>query len=418
MRILSLVAVLLVWGIGAPSAWAQTWVQQPSGTARTLRAVAFLSTTKVVAVGDKDGGDFTAIYSSDGGSTWNPAAAAGTAKNLLDVAFSGATGIAVGQGGTVLQSLNSGQTWTDRTGATGKDLYAVAISGSNVVAVGTKAGGSKYTILRSDNGGNTWTAINPAATNDQDLNAVAFLSPSVVIAVGDKQGAGNFTILRSDNAGLTWAEINPAGTAKNLNAIAFSGSTVLAVGDKAGGGITILRSTNAGLTWSQPTFPGAAKNLNDVAFLDASTAVAVGDKDGAAFTVLRSTNGGADWVAPSLPGGGQNLEALDTKQSFAIAVGNAGTVVASEDGGASWLTQATGSGAGLIDVAVINPVIVVGSGGEVLLSGDQPSATTSAGVLGFEGILVLEEEPVDVPFGSEWVVALLVLASGLWLVRR
>lgn len=91
-----------------------------------------------------------------------------------------------------------------------------------------------------------------------------------------------------------------------------------------------------------------------------------------------------------------------------MAVGDSGTILSSSDNGASWSSQNSGSAAALIDVDIINPVIVAGSGGEVLLSTDQPSsASSSSSVSAF-----FEEEPaevIDVPFGYEWIFALLAL---------
>lgn len=324
----------------------------------------------------KNGANYTPVVSTDGGVSYTDANTPAGGANLNAVAFSGATGVAVGDGGTILRITDSGATWTDQSGATTKNLESFVINGSTVSAVGAKNGASKTVVISTDGGAN-WAAPASVPAGGANLTKVAFVSPTVLIAVADKNGGG-YTILRSVDGGANWtapASV-PAGN-RSLSEIAISGNSVVSVGDKQAGTATIIRSTSGGDNWVDPTFFDATKkNLNRILFVDASTVIAVGDVDAGAYTMLRSSEAGDNWSTPSLPGGGANLNGLAVSGTFVIAVGRNEGIIGSTDGGANWSSQSSG-GAGtvdLLDVAIINPVIAVGSGGETFLSGDQASS--------------------------------------------
>ena len=130
---------------------------------RQLNDVEFISSTQIIAVGDKFGANFTVIYSTNGGMVWNDATVAG---------------IAVGDGCAIARTAVSGVNWVEESGATIKNLAALAMNGNTVIAVGTK-GGANFNVVRSTDGGDTWAA--PFSLPDVDVNLAA-------VAFGDKGG--------------------------------------------------------------------------------------------------------------------------------------------------------------------------------------------------------------------------------------
>lgn len=134
---------------------------------RQLNDVEFISSTQIIAVGDK----FTVIYSTNGGMVWNDATVAG---------------IAVGDGCAIARTAVSGVNWVEESDATTKNLAALAMNGNTVIAVGTK-GGANFNVVRSTDGGDTWAAPSSLPVGDVNLAAVAF---------GDK-GGGIYTVIRS-----------------------------------------------------------------------------------------------------------------------------------------------------------------------------------------------------------------------------
>ena len=173
-------------------------------------------------------------------------------------------------------------------------------------------------------------------------------------------GGNEGDVWRSTDAGDNWT--NPTGTpaAGDLFAVAFSGATVVAVGENPGGPLpTIHRSADSGGNWAAATtVPAVATDLQDVLFLTSTTVLTLGTGE----VILGSVDGGDNWVTQRNTAGVQ-LEAL----AF-----NGGKVT-----------------------------LAVGFGGTILRSTDQLTVT----------------EPI--PFQSKWLLALLLLAYGLYvLIRR
>jgi Na+-transporting methylmalonyl-CoA/oxaloacetate decarboxylase gamma subunit len=113
-----------------------------------FNSVTALDSTHLVAVGD--GG--TILRSEDSGKTWQ-SSRSDTGHTLRSVTALDTTHlVAVGNGGTILRSEDSGKTWQSSRSDTGNALFSVtALDTTHLVAVGT--GG---TILRSEDSGKTW----------------------------------------------------------------------------------------------------------------------------------------------------------------------------------------------------------------------------------------------------------------------
>lgn len=406
LRFLAIATSLVVLLAAPPrEARSEQWTETtPTGV--SLNAMAFLSATDVIAVGANG----TILRSTTAGVSWNPSVP-GSGENLNAIAFSGATGVAVGANGEVLVTTNSGVAWNQKAvvGGLSRELHAVAFDGNTMVAVGDKAG-NDFTIVRSTDAPNynTWTKVGPTSGGN-DLYALTFSTAADLVAVG-KAGV----ILRSDNGGASWgaAVVQNDADGKTLNKVVASGATVIAVGDKdAPNSVTIQQSVNGGATWDHPAQNVSdAVPINDVVFVNPTTLVAVGNKKGAGgFRIFIGTNSGGTWNEAILPAGSADLTAVASGNGLVLAVGENGTILSSTDSGSNWaLDDTQGSTANLLDVAIINPAIAVGSGGEALLR--IPSGAGASGLSGgFTGIIALGSDTLDVPFGHEWVYALLLV---------
>ena len=178
----------------------------------------------------------------------------------------------------------------------GSDLYVLCgrNSVSSVGKVSTSPGTS----------GSTWTARSISA-NMKNAYGVAS-SGSRWVVVGDGSSLGE-TLTSTD--GVTWASNSVSGST-SLNAVAFGGSTFVAVG--ASGKIFTSPSTS-GATWTSRT-SGVATTINDVTYANgifaACTASAVlTSSDGITWTsssvgvavssivYATFTNNGSRWVA-------------------------------------------------------------------------------------------------------------------------
>jgi photosystem II stability/assembly factor-like uncharacterized protein len=138
------------------------------------------------------GGGGTALRTDDWGATWLVASTPAAHKSKVNSLFftDDKNGWAVGVGGTVLFSRNSGQSWSDQT-----------------------------------------------APTRSELTDVFFYRPSAGFAVGD-----NGTIIRTSNSGADWT-IEPSGTKHRLESVAATKELAFAVGF---GGTVLVKEISQG----------------------------------------------------------------------------------------------------------------------------------------------------------------------------
>ena len=229
------------------------------------------------------------IRSTDGGATWaKKTLNAGNGNYLLsnidplngDTCYAAMYDGAVGTGGGIFATTNSGTTWTQL----GKGVIFDASSFPNWVyfrnakqgiAMGDARGpGTKFEIWLTNDYGKNWTRVpdaNIPAINDYPYGVVgryyAYGNRIWFYAYeGDGTGArtGDEYLYRSDDGGNTWAAFpinNPV--AGVLTDFVFTDeNTGIYIGQQSDGLGTpfILRTNNGGATWTKQTFKGPLMN--------------------------------------------------------------------------------------------------------------------------------------------------------------
>ena len=290
-----------------PNATAAHWTPQtlpvPSGSMVMLKRVRW-SGALFVAVGDS-------IFTSPDGATWTERPA-GLTTTLMDVTWTGSQFVATGDGGTVLTSAD-GATWVRQSvpaAIVAPVLYGVAASNTRIVAVGKQSLVSGPTpdtglVLTSTDGGVTWTEVPGIASV---LNAVAW-SGSEFVAVGNSLGqpVAKAVALTSPD-GLVWTSHDMGTTALVVPTdIAWNGSRFAAVG----GGAVVSAD---GITWQETglgVVGGAyAVGWSGQEFLACGTVYCYASTDGSQWT------GGIQ-----LPGTGPTVYGLAWGASEWVAVG-------------------------------------------------------------------------------------------------
>ena len=191
-----------VFAIDANNAWAVggdghiwkfdgiNWTQQVSGTLAGLSGVHFLDALTGWAVGSG-----VALYTTDGGTTWNTSASfvSGTDVRFVDAL----NGWASGGNGNVYYSIDGGVTWTSSAINQAQPTYSIyPIDAANVFV-----GGSFGIIEKTTDGGTSWTTQNSAATYQGTITATEMRSNTLGYAVttdGD--------VLKTTD-GTTWGEV-------------------------------------------------------------------------------------------------------------------------------------------------------------------------------------------------------------------
>jgi photosystem II stability/assembly factor-like uncharacterized protein len=169
-----------------------TWVSHDTGATVTLHGISFFDGLRGVAVGDEG----TLLATMDGGKTWQPRAA-GTKEHLLSAFCLGDHAWVGGFDGTILYSPDSGQTWTKQKSGTTMALESIFfLDPDRGWAVGWSG-----TILRTADAGRNWEPIKTDAAL-WSLAAVRFIDQKNGFAVGFSG-----QLLRSRDGGATWAAL-------------------------------------------------------------------------------------------------------------------------------------------------------------------------------------------------------------------
>ncbi|MBI4811754.1 MAG: hypothetical protein HY800_10005, partial [Ignavibacteriales bacterium] len=159
-----------------------------SKSQKTLRAVQFYNENTGIAVGEN-----IIWRTSNSGNNWDSVYGS---KIFNSVRFVNDSKIfVVGNSGTLLQSTDSGITWTLRSGLSG-DLRSIYFNDELNGWICGKYGGLYKTV----HGGQTWNTIPSPGTNvTQNLNAVSFINPND----GWSVGTGGI-IIRTTDGGVNW----------------------------------------------------------------------------------------------------------------------------------------------------------------------------------------------------------------------
>jgi photosystem II stability/assembly factor-like uncharacterized protein len=190
--------------------------------------------------------------------------------------------VAVGWGGTIVRSNDSGKTWSIQNSNTVQGLVGVHFSNTDL---GTAVGWNG-TIIRTIDAGVTWfNQNNPLSGTYLDLWGIYLTSSTNGIATGE-----NGTILRTTNGGNNWYTITD-GTGDKLWSISFGDSlTGMIAGDSVSKG-RLLKTTDGGKNWSTLS-NDSTPTLFGIVMSGPNSAFAVGPSG----TILRTTSGGTVWV--------------------------------------------------------------------------------------------------------------------------
>jgi photosystem II stability/assembly factor-like uncharacterized protein len=246
-------------------------------------------------------------------------------------------GWAVGSKGTLLQTLDGGNTWKPRSASTEdvvRDIFFIdeqngwLVCEVNVYNLKTKEEPRAY-LMKTTDGGEHWRRIE---INGFDIDAI------LVRAVFSRNGRGwTFgeagSIYTTHDAGDTWTKLRSPTRRLLLGGVFVDDDR----GWIVGAGATIIQTSDGGDTWYQPTLPQVDKSvrLNATSFIDNRTGWAVGSGG----NIYRTVNGGRTWqrqestVVLDL----YDVKFVDGREGW--AVGAEGTIIHTSDGGEHWTSE-------------------------------------------------------------------------------
>ncbi|MHB1325321.1 MAG: WD40/YVTN/BNR-like repeat-containing protein [Thermoleophilia bacterium] len=283
-----------------------------------------------------------------------------------DIAFDGPSlGLICGWHGTMLRSVDKGQTWSEVVVPSAADLNSVAIlNAGTAVAVGS--GGN---IIRSTDGGQTWIKITSPV--NETLNAIASVGGGGAIAVG-----WHGTIIGTLDGGQTWTRrYDSPEPSLNFESVDFTPDGVGVVVSSSG----LALKTVDSFRWLPLTLPDAGQKLFSVDLYDSNNAFVVGNVDaghaelvGGKAVILKTENGGQVWGYWPRNLNADLLAVRYIDQRNAVTSGWDGIILRTSDGGSSWAAVVSPSNQALraLTVADATTVFAVGDGQTIIRSRD------------------------------------------------
>lgn len=322
--------------------WSRT---MNNGLSADINRVRFTTRLNGWAVGESG-----ALHrTTTGGSSWTTLTS-GTSSGLEGLALTGGNVVVVGLFGDILRSTN-GTAFSMVTSGVRSTFNAV----SAAVPSSAWAVGSGGVIARTVNSGADWTVQNSGTSTA--LFGVDNINGRIVVACGN-----GGLILRSSNSGSSWSPV-ASGTTVALNNIDLLDN---GTGYIVGGSGRLLKTTNAGVSWYRVA-TGTLESLYGVHFTDADNGTVVG----ANGTVLGTTNGGYTWSSQQ-PWTQDALFGVIREGQLGMLCGDGGTAAVTTDGGQSWSSVYPATSAALFHLAhpATNEFAAVGANGTIMRTSD------------------------------------------------
>ncbi len=280
------VGVVIAAAVTATPAFAMGWYMQNSGTSGFFKGMDFYTSDRGIAVGLGS----VVQRTLNGGSTWTAATlpAGLPSTNFYGVEAVAGTDIAyvVGSNGTILRTADA-KSFVQQTSGVSVILYDVACNSTGTTCVAVGDGG---TILKTTNSGTTWTPQNSKTSNRLNgIDATNLTGTMNMFAVGLSG-----TILKSTDNGTTWMP-QASGVSTELMSVSFQD---VLNGIAVGTARTILKTTDAGTSWTpmSTTLVPAHYIFYDVSYKSATEAM-IGSDLG---NMLVMTTIGT-WVLQTMP---------------------------------------------------------------------------------------------------------------------
>ena len=293
-----------------------TWEAQLTGYNSNFAGISSCDGTHLLAVGSVG----IALSSKDGGINWNPSSGSATFNNLNKVCFPGpAEGWSIGSAGTIIHTVDKGDTWERQTSGTNRDLWSVAFTDT----LHGWVAGDTGTILHTSDGGTSWLAQTSGSL--RNFRAISFTDNAHGWVAGDSG-----TILHTPDGGTTW-ENQQSNSPASLVSLSFPDSLHGWAAGNTESGLVLLHTNDGGTAWLEQGNTGinGPNGATQVFFTDSLHGWWMlswnnwggGGPDGntAYYAPIKyTTDGGKTWADQSINGEGLAIYFKDSLNGWII----------------------------------------------------------------------------------------------------
>ncbi len=276
-----------------------TWADvSPADLAKSIKTIQFISPEKGWFSEDTNDKIF---FTVDSGTTWTPVVTTETSNFSRVLFINDTVGFAASSGGTVIKTVDGGQTWSEPVSLFMDALYDISYAaGSNVLYAVGKSG----FMAKSYDLGETWERVNKSVY-DEDFRVCNFFDEDLgFVAGGATSDSGH--VLKTEDGGDTWTKIDYNMGTRVYGLAMPTKDTWYVARHKTN---LIAKTTDGGQTFVEQTTPllSDTKYFYDIEFINENFGYAVRSNG----EIIKTTDGGENWV---------QLESPTTKAIYALSV--------------------------------------------------------------------------------------------------
>jgi len=322
-----------------------------------LNSVAVNNSSVVIAVGE--GGNI--FKSTNSGTDWSGILQEPNYYSLNSITKKPNGNIfAAGEAGTILSSTDEGVTWSQVASSSSSFINKIFFTNDNT---GWYAAG-RY-LYKTTNGGTSWSVQYTNSTSTYAHLDVRFFDATNGITIARNSNSTLGFVYYTTNGG-TWVLSSPSSDT-TMYSISYLGNKNDAfLCGKSG---RLLKSTNAGANWSSVS-SGTSNTLYSIYFVNSS----VGYAAGAGGTIIKTTDGGTNWSSLT-SGTVQDLSDIRFYDELhGMASGANGTVLMTNNGGTTWIQKSLPTNNNLNEAVIVNQTtaFVVGVNTSILKGASLP----------------------------------------------
>ncbi|UCE05148.1 MAG: T9SS type A sorting domain-containing protein [bacterium] len=376
-----------------------TWKSQYSQQTAELYRACFIDSLHGWAVGKGTPAGGKIIYTEDSGISWITQSNPSPTKILWAIAFRDQNlGWAAGEGGTMLKTVDGGDTWDEATSQFSRNLKAIGLTNSQIVMAVGNAG----IIIKSDDDGSVWQEMSSAFTRG-NYHAVYFTDSDTGWVVGPDK-----TILKSIDGGKNWTTQGSSGTERLWDVFFVNNRVGWTIGEPVSineEGI-ILHTTDGGDEWIEQS-SGTNDFLYSCFFINEQVGwICGGPFSSDSSIILYTSDGGNNWTRQTCPANAPLRDIYFIDELNGWAVGDNSNVVHTTDGGLTWSSVSLGNSEDFYSIFFLTP-------DNGWIGGKSIFQTTDGGSTWDEQLTLSDEDQVhDIYFLDYWIGWAAVLKLG------